>query len=109
MKLILSIVNSDDARPLLEVLSREGQRATMVSTTGGLLREGNSTILIGVEDEQMDAVLSIIRENCQSRKQFVNPLPPIMEPGELYMPAPVEIEVGGATVFVLDVERFERF
>jgi uncharacterized protein YaaQ len=81
----------------------------MVSTTGGFLREGNSTILIGVEDEQMDAVLSIIRENCQSRKQFVNPLPPIMEPGELYMPAPVEIEVGGATVFVLDVERFERF
>ena len=109
MKLILSIVNSDDARPLLEVLSREGQRATMVSTTGGFLREGNSTILIGVEDAQMDAVLSIIRENCQSRKQFVNPLPPIMEPGELYMPAPVEIEVGGATVFVLDVERFERF
>ncbi len=109
MKLILSIVNSDDARPLLEVLSREGQRATMVSTTGGFLREGNSTILIGVEDEQMDAVLSIIKENCQSRKQFVNPLPPIMEPGELYMPAPVEIEVGGATVFVLDVERFERF
>ena len=109
MKLILSIVNSDDARPLLKVLSREGQRATMVSTTGGFLREGNSTILIGVEDEQMDAVLSIIKENCQSRKQFVNPLPPIMEPGELYMPAPVEIEVGGATVFVLDVERFERF
>ena len=109
MKLILSIVNSDDARPLLEVLSREGQRATMVSTTGGFLREGNSTILIGVEDAQMDAVLSIIKENCQSRKQFVNPLPPIMEPGELYMPAPVEIEVGGATVFVLDVERFERF
>jgi len=109
MKLILSIVNSDDARPLLEVLSREGQRATMVSTTGGFLRKGNSTILIGVEDAQMDAVLSIIKENCQSRKQFVNPLPPIMEPGELYMPAPVEIEVGGATVFVLDVERFERF
>lgn len=109
MKLIMSIVNSDDARPLLEVLSREGQRATMVSTTGGFLREGNSTILIGVEDEQMDAVLGIIKENCQSRKQFVNPLPPIMEPGELYMPAPVEIEVGGATVFVLDVERFERF
>ena len=109
MKLIMSIVNSDDARPLLEVLSRQGHRATMVSTTGGFLRQGNSTILIGVEDDQMETVLGIIKENCQSRKQFVNPLPPIMEPGELYMPAPVEIEVGGATVFVLDVERFERF
>ena len=105
----MSIVNSDDARPLLEVLSRQGHRATMVSTTGGFLRQGNSTILIGVEDDQMETVLGIIKENCQSRRQFVNPLPPIMEPGELYMPAPVEVEVGGATVFVLDVERFERF
>ncbi len=109
MKLILSIVNSDDARPCWRCCPVKDNVPRMVSTTGGFLREGNSTILIGVEDEQMDAVLSIIRENCQSRKQFVNPLPPIMEPGELYMPAPVEIEVGGATVFVLDVERFERF
>ncbi len=109
MKLIMSIVNSDDARPLLEVLSRKGHRATMVSTTGGFLREGNATVLIGVEDEAVPAVLDLIRENCHTRKQFVNPLPPIMEPGELYMPSPIEVQVGGATVFVLDVERFERF
>ena len=109
MKLIMSIVNSDDARPLLEVLSRKGYRATMVSTTGGFLREGNSTVLIGVEDELVPTVLDLIKENCHTRKQFVNPLPPIMEPGELYMPSPIEVQVGGATVFVLDVERFERF
>lgn len=109
MKLIMSIVNSDDARPLLEVLSRKGHRATMVSTTGGFLREGNATVLIGVEDESVPVVLDLIKENCHTRKQFVNPLPPIMEPGELYMPSPIEVQVGGATVFVLDVERFERF
>jgi len=109
MKLIIGIVNSDDARPLLEVLSSKGHRATMVSTTGGFLREGNSTVLIGVADETVSTVLDIIKENCHIRKQFVNPLPPIMEPGELYMPSPIEVQVGGATVFVLDVERFERF
>ncbi len=109
MKLIMSIVNSDDARPLLEVLSRKGYRATMVSTTGGFLKEGNSTVLIGVEDDSVQSVLDLISENCHTRKQFVNPLPPIMEPGELYMPSPIEVQVGGATVFVLDVERFERF
>jgi uncharacterized protein YaaQ len=109
MKLIMSIVNSDDARPLLEVLSKKGYRATMVSTTGGFLREGNSTVLIGVEDDSAHSVLDLIKENCHVRKQFVNPLPPIMEPGELYMPSPIEVQVGGATVFVLDVERFERF
>jgi uncharacterized protein YaaQ len=53
-------------------------------------------------------VMSIITELCTSRTQVVNPMPPIMEPGEFYMPYPVEVEVGGATVFVLPVERFER-
>ncbi len=109
MKLIISIVNSDDARPLLDGLSHAGYRATMVSTTGGFLREGNSTVLIGVEDAVIQSVLDIIRANCHTRTQYVNPLPPIMEPGELYMPTPVEVQVGGATVFVLDVDRFEKF
>jgi uncharacterized protein YaaQ len=109
MKLIVSIVNSDDARPLLDSLSRAGHRATMISTTGGFLREGNSTVLIGVEDEVIQSVLDIIRANCHTRTQYVNPLPPIMEPGELYMPTPVEVQVGGAIVFVLDVDRFEKF
>ena len=109
MKLIVSIVNSDDARPLLDALSRAGYRATKISTTGGFLREGNSTVLIGVEDEAAQAVLDIIRTSCHTRTQYVNPLPPIMEPGELYMPTPVEVQVGGATVFVLHVDRFEKF
>jgi uncharacterized protein YaaQ len=109
MKLIMSIVNSDDARPLLDVLSRGGYRATMISTTGGFLREGNSTIFIGVEDNLVPDVLGTIRDNCHTRTQYVNPLPPIMEPGELYMPTPVEVQIGGATVFVLNVDRFEKF
>lgn len=109
MKLIMSIVNTDDARDLVEALLREGYRATTISTTGGFLREGNSTVLSGVEDDQVAAVLDIIRENCHTRIQYVNPLPPAIEPGELYMPTPMEVEVGGATVFIFNVDRFERF
>jgi len=109
MKLILSIVNSDDARPLLDNLLHKGHRATVISTTGGFLREGNATILIVTEASKVEDVLALIRESCRTRTQFVNPLPPVIEPGELYMPSPVEVQVGGATVFVLDVERMEKF
>ena len=109
MKLLVSIVNSDDARGLTDGLMRKGYRATTISTTGGFLRQGNATMLIGVEDEKVDDVLEIIRTNCRTRTQYVNPLPPIMESGELYMPSPVEVQVGGAVVFVLSVDRAARF
>ncbi|MGQ9457677.1 MAG: cyclic-di-AMP receptor [Anaerolineae bacterium] len=109
MKLIMAVVNSDDSRDLVDRLVREGFRATVISTTGGFLREGNATVLVGTEDEQVPQVMKALRECCHTRTQYVNPLPPVLEPGELYMPSPVEVQVGGATVFVLNVERFEKF
>ncbi len=108
MKLIVSIVHGDDEHGLTEALKAEGFQSTKISTTGGFLREGNATILIGVEDARVGVVINLIRDHCHRRTQYVNPLPPVMEPGELYMPNPVEVEVGGATVFVLSVERLER-
>jgi len=109
MKLIMSIVHSDDARHLIDTLIRHGHRATLISTTGGFLREGNATIFVGAEDEKVEEVLTLVRQSCRTRTQYVNPLPPVLEPGEVYMPTPVEVQVGGAVVFVLNVERFERF
>lgn len=109
MKLVMSIVQSDDAGRLVDALTEAGYRATTISTTGGFLRQGNATIFVGTEDEQVSNVLQLIQENCQKRRQFVNPLPPVMEPGEMYMPTPVDVQVGGATVFVLDVTQFEQF
>jgi uncharacterized protein YaaQ len=109
MKLIVSIINSDDARGLTDALMREGYRATTIGTTGGFLRQGNATLLIGTEDENVDEVLEIIRHNCRTRSQYVNPMPPVMESGELYMPSPVEVQVGGAVVFVLNIDRAQRF
>lgn len=109
MKLIMSIVHSDDAGRLVDALTGAGYRATTISTTGGFLRQGNATIFVGTEDVQVPHVLRLIKENCKTRTQFVNPLPPVMEPGEMYMPTPVDVQVGGATVFVLDVVQFEHF
>lgn len=109
MKLVMSIVNNNDARGLIQALLVKGYRATTIGTTGGFLREGNRTILSGVQDGEVATVLDIIRENCRARTEYVLPLPPSRELEGLYWSQPVEVEVGGATVFIFDIERFERF
>jgi len=108
MKLIVAIVHNEDAGALVDGLLDREYRATRLHSSGGFLKQSNATIVVGVEDGQVEQVLEIIRANCTSRTQIVNPMPPIMEPGEFFMPYPLEVEVGGATVFVLPVERFER-
>ncbi len=108
MKLVMAIVSNSDAGPLVDILTETGYRTTRFKSVGGFLKEGNSTILLGVEDDQVDDVLGVIKENCHTRTEYVNPIPPIVEPGEFYMPYPVEVQVGGATVFVQNIERFER-
>lgn len=105
MRLVIAVVHSDDAPGLLEALTRQGHRATRINTAGGFLKESNATILLGLPEERVDEVLSIIQTNCQTRTQYVNPLPPVMEPGEFYMPYPVEVQIGGATVFILEADQ----
>ena len=109
MKLVFAIVHNDDAGQLTNKLRESNFQFTKISTTGGFLREGNATILIGVEPDKLEDAFKVIKANCKTRTQFVNPMPPVMEPGELYLAQPVEVQVGGATVFVVNVERFEKF
>lgn len=106
--LVLSIVHGDDAAGLIDALTKKGFRATRINTAGGFLKESNATVLLGAEDDAVDEILQTIQSNCQTRTQYINPLPPVMEPGEFYMPYPVEVQIGGATVFVLDIESFVR-
>jgi uncharacterized protein YaaQ len=103
VKLVVAVVHHEDAGPLVDRLLERDLRATRLHSSGGFLRQSNATIMLGVEE-----ILGVIRETCTSRTQVVNPMPPIMEPGEFFLPYPLEVEVGGATVFVLPVERFER-
>jgi uncharacterized protein YaaQ len=108
MKLVLTIVHGDDASDLASRLSEGGFGVTRIKSIGGFLKRQNATFFIGVPDAKLDEVIQIIREQCHIRTESVSPVPPLVEPSEVYLPFPIEVEVGGATVFVLNVERLER-
>jgi uncharacterized protein YaaQ len=108
VKLIVAVVHNEDARAMIDVLLKHEYRATWLHSSGGFLKQSNATILVGVDDAKVDDVVALVRENCHSRTQTVSPIPPIMEPGEFFMPYPLEVEVGGAVVFVLPIDHFER-
>lgn len=102
------VVQEKDGGRLIEALSGAQYQATMLASTGGFLREGNSTVMIGVQDGQVNEVLGIIQEVCHRREQLVSPMPPVVEPVDSYVTYPVKVEVGGAIVFVLPVDRMEK-
>jgi len=108
MKLVIAIIHSEDATSLVDALTDKEYRVTRLHSSGGFLKQANSTVMLGVEEGQVEDVLGVIRETCHARSQYINPMPPLMEPGEFYMPYPVEVTFGGATVFVMDVARHER-
>lgn len=106
MKLIIAIVNNDDCHAVLGEITRNGLSATKLSTSGGFLRAGNATLLIGAEEEKVSEIIEIIRRFSSKRTQLVQANPAFS--GESFIPMPVEVTVGGATVFVLDVEDFYK-
>ena len=108
VKLVVVVVHNEDARVLIDALLKREHRATWLHSSGGFLKQSNATILLGVEDDKVEEIVGLVRDNCHSRTQTVSPIPPIMEPGEFFLPYPLEVEVGGAVVFVLPVDRFER-
>jgi uncharacterized protein YaaQ len=108
VKLILAIVQDEDADGALQELVDEGFRATRIASTGSFLRLGNATLLIGVDDHDTTRVQAIIRRTCRRRTKLVIPYAPLAEPGILYVPEELEVEVGGAVLFTLPVVRFER-
>jgi uncharacterized protein YaaQ len=108
MKLIVAVLHVKDADGLLRSLASRGFGATTIDSSGGLLRQGNVTLLIGVQEALVADALALIKRHTQVRSRYVNPLLPVAEPGEIYVSNPVEVQVGGATVFVVSVERYER-
>jgi uncharacterized protein YaaQ len=106
MKLVIAIVQDDDASDLIEVITDKGFRVTKLATTGGFLKSGNTTLLIGVEKERVDEVLVIIEEVCKARKQIITSPSPVAGSTGVYVPFPIEVDVGGANVFVVDVDKY---
>ncbi len=107
MKLILAFVQDQDADATIQALNEAGHRVTRVASTGGFFRVGNTTLLIGVNDLAVDSVVNILKETCERRTRLIPAGPNIVESAAM-MGAFVEVEVGGATVFVLNVEHFEQ-
>jgi uncharacterized protein YaaQ len=93
---------------LTDSLAASGFRFTQLPTSGGFLRGGNVTFILSVEKDRIGALLSIVRRNATKRVQAVNPLTalPEMPPGSAAFP--MEIQVGGATIFMFDVDRIEK-
>jgi uncharacterized protein YaaQ len=108
MKLLICVINSDDRYPLLDALIERGHSATVLSTIGGFLREGNTTLLIGTPDPKVHDILRILRTHCATRVKYVYPFPAAAGYEEAYMSTPIEVEVGGAVIFVLHVDHFEK-
>lgn len=104
MKLVVAIVQDQDANNVIEELMEKDFRVTKLASTGGFLKAGNTTILSGVEDNKVDEVIKVIEENCKTR-EITTSLLTVTMPGDTYIPYPLEVKVGGATVFVLDIEK----
>ena len=109
MKMITAIVNKEDTGSVCRALTEAGFSFTKLATTGGFLRAGNTTLIIGVDDEKMNNVMEIIEKVCKSRKQIATAPSPISGSTGVYVPYPIEVTAGGATVFVVDVEQFHKF
>ena len=108
MKLIIAIVQDEDASRLVSSLMSEGYGVTKLATTGGFLRSGNTTLLIGVDDDKLQSAMGIVEKICKSRKQIATAPSPISGTTGVYVPYPIEVMVGGAIIFVLDVEQFVK-
>ncbi|HEY9581617.1 MULTISPECIES: cyclic-di-AMP receptor [Savagea] len=109
MKLVVAVVQDQDSNRLSSALTKNDFRATKLASTGGFLRSGNTTFLIGTDERLVPQLLDLIRDNCRSRDQLVAPVSPMGGNADSYIPYPVEVEVGGATVFVLPIEKFHHF
>ena len=110
MKIIYAIVSSDDGNRVTDVLTDHHFSVTRLATTGGFLKKGNATLMIGTDEEQVDHAINLIRETCGKRQKITCdiPAPNIGSISAGYVMMPVSVELGGATIFVVDIERFER-
>ncbi len=107
MKLIIAIINNDDSVYVQSTLSENGFYATKMATSGGFLKKGNTTFFIGTNDELVDKAVDLIKNHARKRVIQSPALPP-NDMGDFFNPVMVDVLVGGATIFVVDIEKFEK-
>jgi uncharacterized protein YaaQ len=107
--MLLAIIQQDDVQVALAALNDAGLRVTHLSSVGGFLEAGNATLLLGLEEKQIARATSILAEKCRQRTVLINAARRTTEFQGPSLVAPVEAQVGGATIFALPVERYVRF
>lgn len=105
MKLVIGIINSDDSSTVSQALTDNGFYVTKLSSTGGFLKKGNTTFLVGTDDDRVTQCINVIKENASKRIEKEPTIPPT-EMGDFFTPVMVDVAVGGATIFVLPIEQF---
>ncbi|MBS1716671.1 MAG: cyclic-di-AMP receptor [Armatimonadetes bacterium] len=108
MKLVFCVVHQRDKNRIAEALVRAGFKSTVIGSTGGFLREGNATFLVGVEEDQLEPLKALIQENCHLRDQVINVGPPEAGLAVGLTQDPITVQVGGAVAFVVNVDEFYR-
>ena len=107
MKLIIAIVHERDKIEICDNLTEKGYQYTIVASTGGFLKDGKATLLIGAEEDNVDDIIEIIKKTASVREQIITQ-PPIDLMAGIGMVNPIKVQIGGAIIFVLNVERFEH-
>lgn len=107
IKLIIAIVEDEDSMDLIDALTDGEYRVTKLATTGGFLKSGNTTLILGVEENKVKGAIDIIKHICRKRKEILA-TPTTLSGGEsaYIQQYPVQIDVGGANIFVIDVDQF---
>lgn len=106
MKLIFAIVNNDDSHSVQNSITECGFQVTKLASTGGFLKAGNTTFMLAVDDARVDEIIEVIKKHSRKRKQLMPSTPAYG--GGTYGNFPVEISIGGATIIVSDIDRFEK-
>jgi uncharacterized protein YaaQ len=109
LSLLFAIVQPEDADVATKALTQAELRATRISSTGGFLQAGNVTLLLGLPHDEVERAASILAKHCKKRTAFLNVMAHPAEAGFEGLVAPIEVEIGGATLFALNVERSVRF
>ena len=104
-RLMTVVVQEQDADAAIHALKKMGTSATRLASTGGFLGRRSSTLLIGLVTGQEETIVNVLRQNCRTRVEYVT-IP--LEGSPLPLPAPTPVTVGGATIFVIDLDRYEE-
>jgi uncharacterized protein YaaQ len=107
MKLIVTVIQHEDEDAFVQALEEASIGSTRIGSSGGFLRASNVTMMIAVPDEQVEQVMALLQKHCKRRTRHLYPLLPNLEARERFLGS-IPVEVGGATVFILPIERMEK-